>query len=72
MIAARVECMPHDKLPSSTVQLYFRFRDREFNDAYRQWCELGGIHHFGVAFGDHWESMKTSCHYLGIEFRGVD
>lgn len=72
MIAAPIECLPHDRLPSSTVQLYFRFKNAEFNAAYRRWCELGGIHHFGVAFGDHYVGLEAACRYLGIEFRGVE
>ena len=72
MIAARMECLAHERVPSSTIQLYFKFPNREFNDAFRQWCDLGGIHHFGVAFGDHWEGLKAACRYLGVEFRGVE
>jgi hypothetical protein len=72
MVAARIECLPHDKLPSSTAQLYFRFKGRDFNEAYRRWCELGGISHLGIAFGDHWEGLKAPCRYLDVEFFGVE
>jgi len=71
MVAARIECVAHEKVPSSTAQLYFKFKDQDFNAAYHRWCEIGGIHHFGVGFGDHWEGLKTACRYLGVQFCGV-
>jgi|SRR5208337_829655 len=71
MVAARIECLPHQKLPSSTAQVYFKFKDQEFNHAYRRWCELGGISHLGIAYGDHMQALKTSCSYLDVDFCGV-
>ena len=71
MVAARIECLPHEKLPSSTAQLYFKFKDQDFNQAYRRWCELGGISHLGIAYGDHTQALEASCRYLDVEFCGV-
>jgi L-arabinose isomerase len=68
MVAARIECLSHPKLPSSTAQVYFKFKNQDFNHAYRRWCELGGISHLGIAYGDHMQALKTACRYLDVDF----
>jgi len=68
MIAGLGESVEMQKRPMSAVQLYFKFKGNDFNRSLKKYCELGGIHHMAVAFGNYLDELRLTCRYLDIDF----
>ena len=72
MVAGIGESLAVEPRPTSTVQMYFKFKGDDFNSAYERFCNLGGIHHLAVGYGDHLADLKTVCKFLDVEFCSPD
>jgi hypothetical protein len=48
--------------------MYVRFVGGDFDSMYHRFCELGGLHHLAVAYGNHLDELRAACAYLGVEF----
>ncbi len=72
MIAGLGESLPMEKRPTNTIQVYFKFKKDGFEATYQQFCKLGGIHHFAVAWGDHMKSLQAACDFLDVDFVSPD
>ncbi len=71
MVAGLGESLEQTLRPTATVQMYFRFKDADFFEAYDKFCRLGGFHHFAISYGDHLPVLEKACKYMGVEFRKV-
>ena len=72
MIAGLGESLPMEKRPTNTIQVYFKFKKDGFEATYQQFCKLGGIHHFAVAWGNHMKSLQAACDFLDVDFVSPD
>jgi L-arabinose isomerase len=72
MVAGLMEATRQEQRPCSTIQMYFKFPGDDFDGVYHRFCELGGIHHLGVSYGNHLESLRAACDWLGVEFVSPD
>jgi hypothetical protein len=71
MVAGLGESLEQTLRPTATVQMYFRFKDADFFEAYDKFCRMGGFHHFAVSYGNHLPVLEKACKYMGVEFRKV-
>ncbi|MCL5985560.1 MAG: hypothetical protein M1371_03240 [Actinobacteria bacterium] len=71
MIAATVDVIGGPRLPMGTHQIRFRFKGGDFNTKLKQYCDLGGVHHFAIARGKHVNVLRNVCDILKIELREV-
>ena len=72
MVAGLMESVRQQLCPCSTVQMYVRFPGGDFNRMYHRFCELGGIHHLAVGYGNHLVELRAACECLGVEFVSPD
>jgi L-fucose isomerase-like protein len=72
MVAGLMESVKQQLRPCSTVQMYVRYSGGDFDTMYHRFCELGGLHHLAVGYGDHLDELRAACDGLGIEFVSPD
>ena len=72
MIAGLGESVKFDQRPTATVQMYFKFKGDNYDRAYKRFCDLGGLHHLAVGYGDHLAELKAACRFLDVEFKSPD
>jgi L-arabinose isomerase len=72
MIAGLMEATRQPQRPCTTIQMYFRFPGGDFDPVFHRFCELGGIHHLAVGYGNHIEGLRAACESLGVEFVSPD
>lgn len=72
MVAGLMESVRQQLRPCSTVQMYVRFPGGDFDRMYHRFCELGGIHHLAVGYGNHLAELRAACECLGVEFVSPD
>ncbi len=72
MVAGLGESVNFSQRPTSTIQMYFKYKGQNYDESYRRFCDLGGTHHLAVGFGDHLTELKTTCRFLDVEFKTPD
>jgi L-arabinose isomerase len=72
MVAGLMEATRQPQRPCTTIQMYFRFPGGDFDRVFHRFCELGGIHHLAVGYGNHLEGLRAACESLGVEFVSPD